>query len=53
MVKKWQNSKNMAKWQKNIRIVKNGKSRINNYFIKEKHKYFEDKSLSFDLVPDK
>ena len=24
---------------------------INNYFIKEKYKYFEDNSLNYDLVP--
>ena len=24
---------------------------INNYFIKEKFKYFEDNSLNYDLVP--
>ena len=26
---------------------------INNYFIKEKLKYFEDNSLNYDLVPEK
>ena len=41
MVEKNQNGE---KWK----IVKKS---INNYFIKEKHKYFEDNSLSLDLVP--